>query len=126
MQNIIKYKFKINKIIKNITKSNIKINILKSKNMRYINYRFRNKYYETDIISFDRPIKEILINIKEFKKDNINIAIHGLLHILGYCHNKKYDKMIMRELEIIIGMSGIEPPPSTMSKWCSTIEPHAF
>ena len=49
-------------------------------------------------------------------KSNKKLLIHGLLHLLNYNHIKKNDYKIMKKLEKIIGMSGIEPPTITTSK----------
>ncbi len=99
--------------------------VLVNKNyILYLNSKFRNKYYVTDILSF--PFK-LNIYIKNFKnnylgdiiicplvvlerslKNSINyffyfsyLVIHGLLHILGFEHDGYLNFKIMRNLEYL-------------------------
>ena len=74
---------------------------------RELNYRFRNKNYATNILSFSlsKNSGEIIINLEKVRKDapNFNrpylkflgfLVIHGMLHLKGYEHSS-----IMEELE---------------------------
>lgn len=129
---ILKYKNiskNINKTIKSIlsTKKNIFINIkiIKEDKISYLNKKYRGINKPTDILTFNykknRHIGDIVLCPKIMKnkhKKNYwgKIIIHGVLHILNYDHNEKTDYMIMKEIELKIGMSGIEPPTITTSK----------
>lgn len=90
-------------------------------NIKIINKKYRNKNKKTEILSFknNNTLGDIIIckNIIAKKKKNLKKTIlHGLLHLLGYKHAYNTDYKIMKKLEHIIGMSGIEPPTITTSK----------
>ena len=109
-----KYQFKRKKIFLTLLLSN-------NKNIRKLNYKFRNKNKPTDILSFPLNQKigkkfylgDIIIsyqfinkpkqnnNIK-FKKKLIKIFIHGFLHLIGHDHktNKDYKRMYDEEVKI--------------------------
>ncbi len=92
--------------------------------MRKMNYKYRKKNRVTDVLSFPEPqrkdfiippeaqkqLGEIFICLREvkkkakreqseFKKELARTFIHGLLHLLGYDHQKPKDAEIMLQKE---------------------------
>lgn len=125
---------KIGKIIKKsilcdkkLAKKDTEITILltNSKNMRFLNFKFRNKKKDTDILSF--PSEKANFYQKAIKKKKIylgdlalsynyinkqkpkfedylkKILVHGYLHLIGYDHNntKNYLKMEKTQNKIL-------------------------
>lgn len=108
-------KMKINNPLLNIT-------LVSSEKIQEINRIYRNKDAVTDVISFAfeeskdysyddiRFLGEIYIcyercvsQAKEYghsiKRELCYLAVHGLLHLLGYDHMEEEDKKVMRALE---------------------------
>lgn len=120
--NIIQFLLNINFL--NLTKKNIKIykktelKISKKRYIKTLNKRYRKINNYTDILTFKEKNKFlIIICIDLIKENEINkILIHGLLHLIGYDHEKEKDNKIMNNISFKIGMSGIEPPTFTTSK----------
>jgi probable rRNA maturation factor len=97
-----------------LNKKLVSIAFISKEEMRKINYDYRAKDTNTDVLSFVEEkgsdyLGEVLINYdkikeqaKEFKnsadKDLEFILIHGLLHLLGYIDEKEKDKEIMIRL----------------------------
>lgn len=92
----------------------VEICLIKSKLMKELNWKFRGRKSDTNILSFEypsnfprpkfsfRPLGEIYLNsvyIKRRGEDIECLAIHGLLHLLGFNHKKKNDKMKMERVE---------------------------
>ena len=100
----------------------LNIVIVDNKKIQEINKLYRNKDAVTDVISFAfeevkdvdyddvRFLGEIYISYErckeqasEFghsvKREFCYLAVHGLLHLLGYDHIKEEDKKVMRALE---------------------------
>ncbi len=87
--------------------------ILNSKDMIFLNKKYKYKNYVTDILSFsyywnieNNLLGDIILCPSEIYKitkyKNINyffyfsyLLIHGLLHLLNFDHNKYYDYKIM-------------------------------
>ena len=92
--------------------------IVDNKRIREINRDYRNKDVETDVISFAleddksftlenyRVLGDIYISIDKvheqaesyghsFKRELSFLALHGLLHLLGYDHMTKEDERVM-------------------------------
>ena len=51
------------------------------------------------ILSFQNIKKESIEFKKTFKFRLTHILIHGILHVLGYDHIKKYDRILMEKIE---------------------------
>lgn len=51
------------------------------------------------IISVDTAKKHTKINRNTLKEEIVKLIIHGILHLLGYDHEKKKDAKLMREKE---------------------------
>ena len=99
-----------------------------NKNIKNINKEYRNIDKETDVISFaledekeeqnllkERLLGDIYISVdkamsqaKEYghslKRELSFLAVHGLLHLLGYDHmNKDDEKIMFSKQELILG-----------------------
>ena len=117
----LKKKIKKLSTIKSLKKKNFQFTLLLTNKtiIKRLNKKFRKKNKETDVLSF--PIKSHfnknykgdiaicyeIINLRS-KKTNFNIEfdkmwIHGLLHLLGYKHDKlkDYKKMLKKEKDIL-------------------------
>ena len=95
-----------------------------SKEIKYLNKKFRKKNRTTDVLSFpfytknelknklkkDKEIYlgDIIINISKINNKNIlnnfkiqfdRLWIHGLVHLFGYDHKKKIDFLKMSNIE---------------------------
>ena len=115
------YKFDINKlnnIYNMLTDKDIELIITNDEEIKEINKQYRNKDKATDVLSFpleempDMPLGSIIISIDTAKKgakefghsidDEIKLLfLHGLLHLLGYDHEKDNGEMRKKEEEII-------------------------
>lgn len=97
-----------------LKKNEIHISLIRDTEMKRLNKNFRNKDKTTDVLSFEQNIQagsflmlgDVLISKDQTKKqakesghrikDEFAIlAIHGLLHLLGYDHMKSQDEKIM-------------------------------
>lgn len=82
--------------------------------MRRINREFRHKNKPTTVLSFGfdvswpypkklkRPLGEIYLAPDYVRKTDGELGpllVHGLVHLLGYTHEKNRDKMVMERLE---------------------------
>ncbi len=106
----------------NIKNPLLNIVIVDNKKIREINKEYRGKDSVTDVISFAfeevddvdyidmRFLGEIYISYERCKEQASDfghsvrrefsyLAVHGLLHLLGYDHIKEEDKKVMRALE---------------------------
>lgn len=93
----------------------LEISLVDGRKMRGLNRRFRNKDRSTSILSFSveesfypkkRYLGDLVIDPGYIKKHGQNaedLVVHGLLHLLGYTHKKKGDKIMMetKEEEVI-------------------------
>lgn len=94
----------------------LSIIFVKSTEMRKLNLEYRKKNQPTDVLSFpessdgENYLGEILICIpevrknariynQEFEEELKRVLIHGILHLLGYDHERKGDKMIIKKQE---------------------------
>ena len=101
---------KINQLNKKFRKINSPTNVLSfpsipaninTKNLLDIDYNASN-FLGDIVISSDTLIKEAN-NEKKIEEDHfIHLFIHGILHLLGYDHEKRDDAKIMETLEIKI------------------------
>ena len=112
------YIFKRNKL-------NFSLLLSGNKEIKKLNKKFRNKDKITDVLSFPSYEKKILYKLIKNKKNNIylgdiiinlseiikrsnnesfffifdKIWIHGLTHLLGYCHKSNKDFSSMQQVE---------------------------
>ena len=113
--------------MENIKNAEFNIILTDNKNIHDINKKYRNIDKETDVISFaledekdeqfsskKRVLGDIYISIdkaksqaKEYghslKREISFLAVHGLLHLLGYDHmNKKDEKVMFSKQELVL------------------------
>ena len=95
--------------------SYVEVNVVKSSLMRSLNRRFRGQNKTTNVLSFPAPQKfpkplrgapkflgEIYLDPVYIKNQGENIdylLIHGLLHLLGFGHERYDDRIKMERLE---------------------------
>ncbi len=90
----------------------VEIALVSNDEMAVINERSRDKKGPTTVLSFedDSPkpkskllrLGEIYLApdfIKDRDMDLVRVAIHGLLHLLGYTHNREDDTIKMESVE---------------------------
>ena len=93
----------------------VEVNLVSSQTMKSLNRRFRGKNSTTNVLSFPAPsawpvtphaaphfLGEIYLGPAYIKKQKENIdylMIHGLLHLLGFGHERYDDRMKMERLE---------------------------
>ena len=102
--------------------SEINLRILDDKEMKKLNYKFRNKNLTTNVLSFQsddisikhtKNIGDIAISSeyvereaveegKFFEDHMIHMLAHGVYHILGYDHQNEETALIMENKEINI------------------------
>jgi len=115
-----KIKLACQKILKILGKDNVLVEIylINSQKMRFLNKKFRGKNKTTTVLSFEEPrnfilpaskykkIGEIYLNLANSKLKTQNsklyYLIHGLLHLLGYNHKKKSDRIRMEKMEKLV------------------------
>ncbi|MBN2197994.1 rRNA maturation RNase YbeY [Candidatus Wolfebacteria bacterium] len=110
-----KLKILILKTLKILKKDNVLIDIylISGIRMKFLNKKFRGKDKTTTILSFVEPrnfilppskfrkLGEIYLNIANIKHQELRdkLAVHGVLHLLGYNHNRKSDRIKMEKKE---------------------------
>jgi probable rRNA maturation factor len=102
--------------------SEINLRILDDEEMKKLNYKFRNKNFTTNVLSFQsddisikhtKNIGDIAISSeyvereaveegKFFEDHMIHMLAHGVYHILGYDHQNEETALIMENKEINI------------------------
>lgn len=104
------------KMLKILNKTGVLVEIYltDSRKMRFLNKKFRGKNKTTTILSFEEPRNFILPPSKQKKIGEIYIKFplsnhpinqllcHGLLHLFGYNHQKKSDRIKMERLENLV------------------------
>lgn len=97
---------------------NLSIVFVGAGRMRELNKKYRKKNRVTDVLSFERSdrfpftpeseIGEIVICLAvvkknarklnlDYDKELVRVLIHGILHLLGYNHQKDAQKMIKKQ-----------------------------
>lgn len=100
----------------------LEIYLAGNKRMRFLNKKFRNKDKPADVLSFNEPnnfphpelagrggikktkaIGEIYLNLTNNQRlitnNSYKLLVHGLLHLFGYNHKKKSDRIRMEKME---------------------------
>jgi probable rRNA maturation factor len=105
----------VKKILRLLKKRNcyLEIFLISSQKMKFLNKKFRNKNETTSILTFVepqnfshpesklKPLGEIYLNqsLVISHRSLVNLLAHGLLHLLGYNHQKKSDRIKMETRE---------------------------
>lgn len=104
-------------VLKILKKKNLAIEIYLAGDleMKRLNVEFRKKNKSANVLSFDEPsnfprpefkglktIGEIWLNLDYKEMSTDNLLVHSLLHLLGYNHSKKNDRMKMEKLEQMV------------------------
>lgn len=112
------------KILKNLKQDGVQAEIYLAGNqeMKFLNKKFRGKDKAADVLSFNEPknfisppskfkkIGEVYLNMTNDQRPTTNdsrellvvsrrLLTHGLLHLLGYIHKKKNDRIKMEKIE---------------------------
>lgn len=91
----------------------VEVYLVSNEEMRKLNRAARGKNKATNVLAFEapsfphpntsrKPLGEVYLapDYIEKKKENLELlAIHGLLHLLGYDHMKKRDRIEMEKKE---------------------------
>jgi probable rRNA maturation factor len=92
----------------------IELHLVKSSQMKVLNFKFRNKNYPTDVLSFEHSLGNLLGSIvidvqtaakqaKDYKHSTLRevqeLFVHGLCHLLGYDHELPKDAQRMASVE---------------------------
>ena len=114
-----------------VEKINVEVSFCTAEQIKDLNYKFRKKDSETNVLSFPAESSigiqnaccgeviicyEVLNNeAKESSKNITNhfkhLLIHSLLHLLGYEHDKENDAILMESEEIkFLSKIGISDP----------------
>lgn len=104
-------------------RAEISVTFLKSDKIQKLNHEYRGKDKMTDVLSFpmyesmdefpeegELQLGDVVINKEQaqvqaeeyghtFKREMVYLFVHSLLHLLGYDHEDKEDKKIMRKRE---------------------------
>lgn len=109
-----KYLTKVKKMARRLTrflnqKGTAEVYLISGRRMRHLNKMFRKKDKSTNVLSFAKPknfpgkeLGEVYLDplyIKK-RKENLNLMlVHGVLHILGYDHKRRNDRIKMEKRE---------------------------
>lgn len=114
-----------------VEKIDVEVSFCTAEQIKDLNYKFRKKDSETNVLSFPAESSigiqnaccgeviicyEVLNNeAKESSKNIINhfkhLLVHSLLHLLGYEHDKENDAILMESEEIkFLSKIGISDP----------------
>ncbi len=108
----------LNKICNTLTQKDVELLIVDDRYMKELNLSQRGKDESTDVLSFPleeiehSPLGSIVINIQKAEEISSKLGhsteneiallfIHGLLHLLGYDHEKDNGEMRQKEEKII-------------------------
>ena len=114
-----------------VEKIDVEVSFCTAEQIKDLNYQFRKKDFETNVLSFPAESSmgiqnaccgeviicyEVLNNEAKESSKNINnhfkhLLIHSLLHLLGYEHDKENDAILMESEEIkFLSKIGISDP----------------
>lgn len=109
------------RLLAHLKKDNIQLEVYLAgdKEMRFLNGKFRGKNKSTDVLSFPvnpkfiyppsrfKRLGEIYLNLSYVQKNDVGgkkllmskLFMHGLLHLLGYTHQRERDRIKMESIE---------------------------
>ena len=94
--------------------THLDIFLVSKRKMRVINRTHRGKNHSTNVLAFEHPrnfpvssdheieLGEIYLcpsHIKKHKEDIYNMFLHGILHLVGFNHENKSDRIKMEKTE---------------------------
>ncbi len=97
-----------------LSKKTITIILVDNTQIQELNKNYRNKDYPTDVLTFNdglyNNLGDIFISIDKCKEQSVSynhsfdrelgfLAVHGLLHTLGYDHLTEEDELEMTSLQ---------------------------
>ncbi len=105
--------------MKDLTKKDVELIITDNEEIQKLNKEYRNTDKPTDVLSFPlenipfSPLGSIIISIDKAKEKAKELGhtvdeeltllfVHGLLHLLGYDHEKDNGQMRQKEADIIV------------------------
>ena len=98
-------------------RGSLEVYLVDDRTMRHLNRRYRGKDKPANVLSFpwprqfiafnagSRPMGEIYLgpdHIRRHKEDIAFMAVHGLLHLAGYDHERAGDRARMERKERVI------------------------
>ena len=101
----------------NREKENISIAFVRSGIIKKLNKKYRRKHKPTDVLSFGRVLdlksdfSEVVICPEVVKKNGDELAkilIHGILHVLGYDHEKSKSQALIMETKQLKYLSNLK------------------
>lgn len=106
-QPVVKYARRLTRLLRK--KGDAEVYLISGARMRGLNKRYRGKDKTTTVLSFVKPndfpgnvLGEVYLDpvfIQKNKQDLAHMLVHGVLHILGYTHKKKSDRIKMQKKE---------------------------
>jgi len=109
----------LEKIANHLTKKDVELILCDNDFIQAINHKFRRKDDPTDVLSFpirgdreNEPIGSIIISMDQViekaaiyghlpQEELALLFIHGMLHLLGYDHEKDHGEMRAKEEKLI-------------------------
>jgi probable rRNA maturation factor len=109
----------LEKIAEKLTDRNVELLLCDNEEIKFLNSKYRNIQSATDVLSFPlegsmqhMPLGSLVISLEKVveKSSELNhspeeelalLFIHGLLHLLGYDHEKDHGDMRRKEIELI-------------------------
>ena|SRR3989338_8705850 len=96
---------------------NISIAFVNSATIKKLNTKYRRKHKPTDVLSFGRVLdlksdfSEVVICPEVVKKNGDELAkilIHGILHVLGYDHERSKSQALIMETKQLKYLSNLK------------------
>jgi len=101
----------------NRERENISIAFVNSATIKKLNTKYRRKHKPTDVLSFGRVLdlksdfSEVVICPEVVKKNGDELAkilIHGILHVLGYDHERSKSQALIMETKQLKYLSNLK------------------
>lgn len=89
------------------------ISFITAQQMRKLNLKYRKKNKETDVLSFNMDehgilgdvlicpdyVKKMFPGKKQREEEFLRLAIHGIMHLIGFDHKRKADRLKMMRIQ---------------------------